>query len=109
MIELKPCPFCGGDAKLSFADVEFGGMNYSGDKKVKYRFQVICNRCHSRGKPVKTEWLINPNPWGSLWSGRNYEKTNIVEQRTEQCRQWAEEAIAAWNRRADNDLALSNA
>lgn len=102
MEELKPCPFCGGKARLSFKDVEFGGKNYRGDRKVKYRFQVICNKCHSRGKPIKTDWLINANPWVSFWaeSRRNYlSATDIVIERTEQCRPWAEEAIDEWNRR----------
>ena len=105
MAELKPCPFCGGKAKLSFKDAEFGGINFLGDRKIKYRFRVICNKCHSRGKPVKTDWLINPNPWGSMWANcksRRNQATDVVIKRTEMVRPWAEEAIEAWNRRADD-------
>lgn len=106
MEKLKPCPFCGGEAKLSFKDVEFYGMNCYGDKKIKYRVQVICNKCHSRGKPVKTDWLINPRPWNSLWANcksRHNPATDIVIKQTEMVRPWVERAIEAWNRRADND------
>lgn len=103
MSELKPCPFCGGKARISFADVEFGGINYFCDRKVKYRFQVICNKCHSRGRPIKTDWLINCNPWLSNWTGRNYNLTQIVEEQTEMVRPWAEKAIEEWNRRVGDE------
>ena len=102
MAELKPCPFCGGNARLSFADVKFGGMNYRGDKKLKYRFQVICNKCHSRGKPVKTDYLINPNPLASHYANRNYMPNESIDDMTKILRPWAEEAIEAWNRRVNN-------
>ena len=102
MSELKPCPFCGGKARLSFKDAEFGGKNYRGDRKVKYRFQVICNKCYSRGKPVKTDFLINPSPWNSLWASRPLSATDIVLERTEMFRPWAEKAIEAWNRRVED-------
>lgn len=63
MIELKPCPFCGGRAAVSFKDAGFGGQNYNGDKRLKYRVQVICNKCHARGKPITTDWIVNATPY----------------------------------------------
>ena len=100
---LRECPFCGGKAKLSFKDVQFGGINYRGDKKLKYRFQAICNKCHSRGEPVKTDFLINPNPWISHYAGRFFNCGKATENMTEMLKPWAEKAIEAWNRRADNE------
>ena len=104
-MELKPCPFCGGKARLSFKDVEFAGQNCYGDKKVRYRFQVICNKCHSRGKPIKTDFLINPNPWNSHYANRGYStvESKKIDDMTEMLKPWAEEASEAWNRRADNE------
>lgn len=102
MNDLKPCPFCGGMAKLSFADVAFGGQNYIGEKRLKYRFQVICNRCHARGRPVVTDWLINPNPWISKWRDVRFD-TERTAQETEKVRPWAERAINEWNRRKQNE------
>lgn len=101
-MELKPCPFCGGKARLSFKDVEFAGQNCYGDKKVRYRFQVICNKCHSRGKPIKTDFLINPNPWNSHYANRGYSpwESKKIDDMTEMLEPWAEAAIEAWNRRA---------
>lgn len=101
-MELKPCPFCGGKARLSFKDVEFAWQNCYGDKKIRYRCQVICNKCHSRGKPVKTDFLINPNPWRSHYANRKYYcyyKSKEIDAMTEMIKPWAEEAIEAWNRR----------
>lgn len=57
------CPHCTGNGKVSFKDSRFVGENIRGDKKLVYRVQVICNKCRSRGKPVFTEALINPNPY----------------------------------------------
>lgn len=102
MIKLKPCPFCGGKAKLSFAEVEFGGRNGIGDKKSKYRIQLICNRCHSRGMPIKTDWLINCDPAVSNWKNTKYDLPEIRYKQTEMLRPWVEIAIAAWNRRVDD-------
>ena len=100
MDKLKPCPFCGGEARLSFKDYAFYGQNYIGDKKKKYRVQVICNRCYSRGKPIVTGWLINPDPYASIFVlGR---KTNTFEQE-EMFEPYVRRAIEAWNRRADDE------
>ena len=92
--ELKPCPFCGGKARISFLQTAFAGINGFGDKKIKYRVQVICNKCHARGKPITTDWMINPYPWDSAWNpkyGKNQEQTEMF-------RPYVEQAITAWNR-----------
>lgn len=91
MEELKPCPFCGGKAKISYKDYRFYGFNGKGDRKLKYRVQVICNKCHSRGKPIITEWLVNPNPYARR------------KEQVEMFAPYVQQAVDAWNRRADND------
>lgn len=100
LVALKPCPFCGGKARISFFDAKFGGQNYIGDKKLKYRVQVICNKCHSRGKPIMTDWLINPNPYAMIGTivpnTRSEEQAKIFVP-------YIDKAAEAWNNRKDGD------
>lgn len=109
MDKIKSCPFCGGNGKVSFKDYRFIGKNYCGQKKLIYRVQVICNRCRSRGKPIITDVLVNPNPyiseWGNCGDGKTTEKG---KRESDIFRQYVEEAVKAWNTRdvgGDNDAA----
>lgn len=86
-MELKPCPFCGGNAKVSLRDMRFIGRNEFGSKKIKCAAQVICNKCRARG-PVYTASLINP-----------YDRTC---QESAAYKWMVGEAAEAWNRGADN-------
>lgn len=45
MTELKPCPFCGGEAEVLTAESMNGG----------YLFGIMCNDCRSRGDVYNTE------------------------------------------------------
>ena len=100
LVILKPCPFCGGKARISYHDEKFGGQNYNGDKRIKYRVQVICNKCHSRGKPIVTDWLINPNPY----TFRGYIVPNTrSEEQANVFRPYINKAAEAWNNRKDGD------
>jgi len=45
MTELKPCPFCGGEAETLTAESMYGG----------YLFSIMCNDCCSRGDIYDTE------------------------------------------------------
>jgi len=45
MNELKPCPFCGGEAETLTAESMHGG----------YLFGIMCNDCRSRGDVYGTE------------------------------------------------------
>lgn len=98
-MEIKPCPFCGGKAKVSFKDHTFIGYNGFGDRKIKYRVQVICNRCKSRGKPIMTDGLINPNPWMSEWGNQGMATTPRMIAQTEMFKPYVEMAVEAWNER----------
>lgn len=87
-MELKPCPFCKGQAKLQTRQMRFIGQNDFGDKKIKVGAQVICNRCKARG-PLFTGAVINP-----------YVR---AEKNGDTAYKWiTSEAVSAWNRRADN-------
>ena len=103
MTELKRCPFCGGKGKVSFKNYQYYGKNYQGDRKLKYRVQVICNKCRSRGKPVITDWLINPLPYISKWGNCGDGNSPRGKIQTKMCEPYVERAIEAWNRRAGDD------
>lgn len=55
-IKPKPCPFCGGRAKVSAREHIFGGFNGMGASRRKYKVRVICNRCMARGPSNLSEW-----------------------------------------------------
>lgn len=100
MSDLKPCPFCGGEGKLSAKDHLFGGYNGMGQSRREYLIRVICNKCKSRGKPISTGWvnttyLNNKLNTRKLWFNETYEDTVAIEKAIEK-------AIEAWNRRGDN-------
>ena len=44
MTELKPCPFCGGDAELGHTDItsEYGETSF-----------VFCKKCSANGKMIR--------------------------------------------------------
>lgn len=73
MIELKPCPFCGGEAEM------YNGTDITG----KYWY-IRCKKCYSRGTGV-------------------YESLRELEPQEEYTAitgAW-EKAVEAWNKRAD--------
>lgn len=99
--KLKPCPFCGGKARISFKDYRFDGWNSVAHFIAKsYRVQVICNKCKSRGKPIITKSMTNPLPYITEW-GNCYGGSDKAKAETERFRPYVEEAIKAWNTRAE--------
>ena len=87
--DIKPCPFCGGKAKWSVRDMHDREWSRS-EKcfKKKFSVQVICNKCHGRGKPVR----FYSGKWGNFWDVPYLEqKADIVP--------WINLSIAYWNRR----------
>ena len=99
MAKLKPCPFCGGVGKVSFKDYQFIGVNGFGDKKIRYRVQVICNRCRSRGKPIITDGLIDPNPYMTEWGNNGMPTTERMIRQQSMFAPYVVKAIEAWNHR----------
>lgn len=96
---LLGCPHCKGNAKVSFKDTRFVGQNIRGDKKLVYRVQVICNKCRSRGKPIFTEPLINPNPYITKWGNCYHAESEACAEETKRFLPYVLDAISAWNTR----------
>lgn len=108
MEELKPCPFCGGKAKISFKRkyerlkiitppieiMETDGLDFwcNAHKYVRvyyYSVKAICNKCHSRGKPI-TAVVENHTPYSSSKDAKIAYEPFIAK------------AIEVWNRRDDD-------
>lgn len=52
-INAKNCPFCGSNSvSVAHKEVRYIGQNAFGVKKLKMKAYCVCNKCHSRGKPV---------------------------------------------------------
>jgi hypothetical protein len=93
------CPHCEGNAKVSFKDARFIGQNIRGDKNLVYRVQVICNKCRSRGKPILTKPLINPNPCLTKWGNCYALWSDVCKEETEKFMPYVVAAISEWNTR----------
>lgn len=80
--ELKPCPFCGGTKlKIEQKTSSNGKWNYETKRIDKLVVVTVrCNKCHTRG------------PTTSMYAEKHDKPTQLL----------AEQAIEAWNRRADN-------
>lgn len=81
MEELKKCPFCGGNARVSVRQKLFiGWVGEFENKKINYAAQVICNKCHARGGIITGIFVSDSQLKHDLeWLG--------------------ERAIESWNRR----------
>ena len=109
MKEIERCPFCGGNPKINARQSKFCGKNAIGNVKLIWTIYVKCNRCHSRGKPIKTEPIkLYEGERCSLGSG-NFYNTEFwrgtgrgLMTATLTFEPYVEKAIESWNRRHNN-------
>ena len=80
MLELKPCPFCGGE------DIRYS-LKVKGHRPTQYHAVMYCNSCHCYGKRTRTDKVRHDDYKGrrEIQDDEDYKAT----------------AIAAWNTRAD--------
>ena len=81
-MELKPCPFCGGE-KLDYSEKR---VYCDSSTNVYYHAAIYCRKCHAYGRRVLSEkaWCRDYTAQQALLNGLR------------------EKAIEAWNRRVDN-------
>lgn len=84
MIELKPCPFCGGKATIILIDTEWE-RDEKGIMHIQHSYAVGCAKCQINAK---------------TYSSNIYQD---VDGNIEIKKNGAKEAAEAWNRRADDD------
>ena len=90
---IKPCPFCGGKAKWSIKSMhEREWLPSERAFHKRFRVQVICNRCHSRGRPVRF-WS---GKWGDFWDVPYLEQVEDITPMVNL-------AIGYWNERTDDE------
>ena len=89
----------------------FYGQNALGNKKLSWKIYVKCNKCHARGRPVTTEPIklyggqFPMDGLGSFYqteyflgSGRGLMAATLTFE------PYAQKAIEAWNRRANDEV-----
>lgn len=103
--EIASCPFCDGKARLVAKKDRFFGENVFGNKKLGWTLYVKCNKCHSRGKPIKTEAIKlyrdgDFAPIGDftktdfhLGKGKGFREANMT------FAPYVQKALEAWNHR----------
>lgn len=62
MIALNPCPFCGGNAKIT--SLRRGNYSRKGDN-----YQGLCNKCKARGPLVQDDPQLAADKWNSIEAG----------------------------------------
>ena len=80
MAELKPCPFCGGEATFSI------NATKSGNGQVGFEFSIRCSRCNATVPRAKQSVCL------SMWADGSI---NLVDD-------GRGKAAAAWNERAND-------
>lgn len=84
--DLKPCPFCGYESP-KMTEKRSGNNCRTGDM-----YQILCGRCKARG-PIFTARYIRTGEFG------RYDYKSDPQNQSEAM----QEAVAAWNRRADDE------
>lgn len=106
MNKLKPCPFCGGKAKINARQARFCGKSYDGNVKISWAIYIKCNKCHSRGKPIRTMpiWMYygegGSRSVGNFYASKYWGTNGVgLQEANDTFKPYVEEAIEAWNRR----------
>ena len=90
MIELNPCPFCGGTKLKVDRKSRLAGRNGLDMRVEMHTFSVRCNTCHARGGAAGGR--VMNDPWTRCAQLPDWATTDKTLEA---------KAIEAWNRRAE--------
>ena len=82
MTELKPCPFCGGEAEFRIVS----GEEYKA-------LAVVCSDCGATGKKIESRLIAYMRPRPRI--GEKTRLDHVIDL-------YGEDASEAWNRRVEN-------
>ena len=96
--QLKPCPFCGGNAILETQCNRSGYGEYESTEKYHV---VCCEKCKAQGKRIHQQHLIN----FTKYTVRDFRENPILRAKVEDdydsyCDQTKQLAIDSWEQRA---------
>lgn len=99
-LDLKPCPFCDGEAVLIDEPVRSGYGEYEQTHTHRY---VTCAKCHARGPAFVIKHLVEM----TTHTVSDFRYNPVLRAKVENeydayVKQTAELAVEAWNRRAEN-------
>lgn len=65
--ELKPCPFCGGDAVLDIEDMSLYGQAFY-NPELQVRVRIICSKCHMTDSSTTACIKIDPKTAQTMYT-----------------------------------------
>lgn len=98
-MELKPCPFCGGEAELKKEHITVGDGSY---RQYQDYHKVQCNTCLAQAERIRQQPLCNMTEH-TVQDFRNNPalRAKVEDEYEEYCNKVRLKAVEAWNKRRE--------